>query len=120
MDIIVKNIHSGEKERTFLDGSKRSVVVLESVAIGQGEYLPGWKWSQHVGAHTGKNSLSHVGYILSGRMIIQRASGEEIEVGPGDAFEVGPEHDAWVTGDEPCVALDFEYLKNKVKEGPEG
>lgn len=31
-------------------------------------------------------------------------------IGPGDAFEVKPGHDAWVLGDETCVALDFEYL----------
>jgi hypothetical protein len=33
-----------------------------------------------------------------------------VTVGPGEAFEVGPGHDAWVVGDEPCVALDFEPI----------
>ncbi len=34
-------------------------------------------------------------------------SGEERELAAGDAHVVGPGHDAWVVGDEPCVILDF-------------
>jgi len=86
------------------------VVVLKSVAIGRGEYLPGWNWSQHAGAQTGKTSDAHIGYVISGRMMIRAADGEEVTVGPGDAFELLPGHDAWVMGQEPCIALDFKYL----------
>jgi hypothetical protein len=38
---------------------------------------------------------------------VRDAEGNEAEVGPGDAFVVAAGHDAWVVGDEPCVALDF-------------
>ena len=110
-DITAKNLDSAENSRTFLDGSKRTVVVLGSVAIGRGEYLPGWKWSKHARPQTGKNSEAHIGYILSGQMVVRGADGKEATLRPGDAFEVQPEHDAWVVGDEPCVALDFEHLK---------
>lgn len=41
-------------------------------------------------------------------MMIRAESGDEKEAGPGDFFEVRPNHDAWVVGNEPCVALDFE------------
>jgi hypothetical protein len=64
-----------------------------------------------VGKKTGKTSMGHVGYVLSGRMAVRGAQGKEITVGPGEAFEVGPGHDAWVVGDAPCVALDFEHLE---------
>lgn len=109
-DIIAKNINGAEKMWTFRDGSKRMVVVLKSVAIGRGEYLPGWKWSEHVRPQTGKDSEAHVGYILSGQMVVRGADGKEVTVGMGDAFEVRPGHDAWVVGDKPCIALDFEYF----------
>ena len=109
-EIIAKNVES-ENTRTFLDGSKRSVAVLGTVTIGRGEYLPGWQWSKHAGPQTGKNSEAHIGYVLSGKMVIHSADGKETTVGPGEAFEAQPGHDAWVIGDDPCVALDFEYLR---------
>jgi len=40
-------------------------------------------------------------------MIVQDTNGHERQIGPGDAFEVGPGHDAWVEGNMQCVALDF-------------
>jgi hypothetical protein len=93
---------------TFLDGSTRKVVTLPSVFVGKGVYRPGWRWSTHVGAATGKESERHIGYVLSGGFVVVDRSGGRAEVGPGDAFEVGPGADAWVVGDEPCIALDFE------------
>jgi len=112
MDPMVKNLEKADKSWTFLDGSTRSVVILESAAIGRGEYLPGWRWSMHAGTQTGKkSSQAHTGYVLSGYMTVRGADGMEVTVGPGEAFEVRPEHDAWVMGNQPCVALDFEHLR---------
>lgn len=110
-DIVAKNLDQADDLRVFLDGSKRSIVILDSMAVGRGEYLPGWRWSEHAGRQTGKKSAAHIGYILSGKMIVLSADGQEITIGPGDAFEVGPGHDAWVAGSEVCVALDFEKLR---------
>jgi quercetin dioxygenase-like cupin family protein len=45
--------------------------------------------------------------VISGRMAIRAKDGTEIEVGPGEAFIAAPGADAWVVGEEPCVALDF-------------
>lgn len=110
-ELISKNLKTGDKSWTFLDGSKRTAVILDTVAIGRGTYLPGWRWSEHVGKQTGKKSQAHIGYIISGQMMIKVVDGKETLVGPGDAFEMGPEHDAWVVGTKPCVALDFEQIK---------
>ena len=107
MNIIVESLANSKESRSFLDGSSRSTAQLQSAVLGLGTYLPGWKWLLHAGAQTGKSSENHVGYIVSGRVVVQDSSGHEREVGLGEAFEVGPGHDAWVIGDEPCVALDF-------------
>jgi uncharacterized cupin superfamily protein len=96
------------RQFTFPDGSHREVSELPSMFVGRGTYLAGWRWSKHVGASTGREADRHIGYVLSGRLRIRAANGQVKTVGPGDAFEVGPGHDAWVLGDEPCVALDFE------------
>lgn len=122
---LVKDIESNEDKRVkiiaqnpseaehyiFPDKSKRSLVHLKTSSIGLGTYQPGWQWSVHARPITGKPSENHIGYILSGHMIIQDSDGNEREIGPGDAFEVSPNHDAWVLGTEPCVALDFTHLQ---------
>ncbi len=113
MSIISGSLPNTEQNRDFFDGSSRSVVRLRSSVIGLGTYLPGWKWSMHAGAQTGKSSENHVGYIVSGQMIVQDSNGQEQLIGPGEAFEVSPGHDAWVIGNEPCVALDISSVSNK-------
>ena len=55
----------------------------------------------------GRVSENHIGYIISGRMMVKDRSGNEEEIEPGFAFEIEPGSDAWVIGDEPCIALDF-------------
>ena len=96
MDPLAKSLGHADKSWTFLDGSKRAAVALESVAIGRGEYLPGWRWSLHAGSQTGKDSAAHIGYVLSGEVAICSADGKEITIRSGDAFEIGPGHDARV------------------------
>ena len=92
---------------TFLDGSQRTVVWIGPTWIGRGTYLPGWRWSHHVRPAHGRTSEAHAGFILSGQMLIQAVDGSEVIVSPGEAFYAPPDHDAWVRGDEPCMALDF-------------
>jgi hypothetical protein len=48
--------------------------------------------------------------VISGRLAVQGPDGTITVVGPGEAFFAPPGHDAWVVGDEPCVALDFAAL----------
>ncbi len=110
-NLIVRKLADSTDTRTFLDGSKRSVTVLASAAIGYGQYLPGWQWSKHAGPQTGQPSQSHIGYIVSGAMAVRSQEGNEVIVGPGEAFEATPGHDAWVVGSEPCIALDFTHLQ---------
>lgn len=111
-DIVMQNLAEMDNPRVFVDGSKRAVAELPSIVVGRGVYHPGWRWSEHAGPQTGRESARHVGFIESGHMMIQAADGAEVTVGPGDVFEVGPGHDARVTGNEPCVALDFAARPN--------
>lgn len=73
-------------------------------------FEPGWKWSECVKpvAGTEKCQVHHVGFIQSGRMHVAHEDGTELELGPGNAYEIMPGHDAWVVGDERCIAFEFE------------
>jgi quercetin dioxygenase-like cupin family protein len=102
-----KSLDSPDRTQVFLDGSERTVVRVGPATIGRGTYRQGWRWSEHVRPLAGKDSATHLGFVLSGRMIVRTKEGTEIEVAAGDAFAVEPGHDAWVIGDETCVALDF-------------
>lgn len=93
--------------RVFLDGSTRSYAALRTAAIGFGTYQPGWRWSLHAGPQMGKNSENHIGYVISGRMMVKDPSGNEAAIASGCAFEIAAGSDAWVIGNEACIALDF-------------
>jgi hypothetical protein len=108
--VIAKSLETPDRSSIFLDKSHRESVVLSTVTIGRGVYQPGWRWSSHVGPLAGKPSEPHVGYIVSGRLMLRGRDGVTVEVGPGDAFEASAGHDAWVLGEEPCVALDWTSL----------
>ena len=113
-DLVAKSLETPDGSDVFLDESRRSRITLATVVLGRGMYRPGWRWSAHVQPMAGHESEAHVGYIISGRMIVRGPDGAQVEVGPGDAFEAPPGHDAWVVGDEPCVALDFAVRSSSV------
>ena len=110
-DFLIRSLAASKDIRKFLDGSFRSCAQLRTCRVGLGIYQPGWRWSIHAGAQTGQPSQNHVGYVVSGRMTVRSAGGEEGVVNPGEAFEVSPGHDAWVEGDQPCIALDFDHVR---------
>lgn len=111
--IVTGNPNTADNIRVFVDGSTRSHAALRTAVIGCGTYQPGWRWSTHAFPQTGKNSENHIGYVISGRMMVKDPSGNKAEIEPGCAFEIVPGSDAWVIGDEPCVALDFIPIRDQ-------
>ena len=105
--ITIGKLDDANNIRTFIDGSTRSYAILRTAAIGLGKYKPGWQWSRHAGPQTGKPSENHIGYVISGHMMVKDPVGNEAKAGPGEAFEISPGSDAWVIGEETCIALDF-------------
>jgi len=104
--------------RTFIDGSTRSHVTLKTAVIGLGTYKPGWRWSLHAGPQLGQPSENHIGYVISGQLMVRDPEGVEAKIVPGEAFEISAGSDAWVVGDAPCVALDFTPFAVKAKPAP--
>jgi len=59
-------------------------------------FEPGWRWSECVKPVAGTDSCQthHFGYCISGRMHVVMDTGEEMDVGPGDAVDIPAGHDA--------------------------
>jgi mannose-6-phosphate isomerase-like protein (cupin superfamily) len=109
--LIHKTFDSPEEVRSFeQDSGKLELVNLEGGPVGRATFQPGWRWSTHMKPKAGTAScqVAHTGYFVSGRMKIVMDDGEEAEFGPGDFMVCPPGHDAWIVGDEPCVAIDWQ------------
>ena len=104
-----KNVGQADETRQFQGKGHLDVLKLGDHTVGIGTFEPGWKWSENVKPIAGTDSCQapHLSYVVSGRMKVVADDGAEIEVSAGDVMAIGPGHDAWVVGDEPCVQVDF-------------
>jgi mannose-6-phosphate isomerase-like protein (cupin superfamily) len=87
-----------------------AILHLVDATVGRATMEPGWRWSEDLKPIVGGDSCQahHIGYVLSGSMHIVTDGGEELDVTEGDAYEILPGHDAWVTGDGSYQALEFQ------------
>ncbi|MGC0327967.1 hypothetical protein RKD23_000957 [Streptomyces sp. SAI-170] len=109
-----KTLERPDERRDFPHGHLEAVH-LQGCDFAVATFEPGWRWSQDVGPIAGTEScqMNHNGYIAKGHLHIRMDDGTESEVGPGDVFVCSPGHDAWVVGDEACIAYDFEGQMSK-------
>ena len=107
--LIAKSFESPDEVRSP-DKTKIEVVDLGGVKAGRLRVEPGWKWSECIKpvAKTESCQAHHVGVVISGTMHVRHNDGTEADIAPGMAYVIEPGHDAWVTGDEPFVAYEFE------------
>jgi len=112
-----KDFRKPDDVREFPKG-RLELINIGGATIGRAVFEPGWKWSECVKPIAGTNSCQapHVNYVISGRMKVVMDDGTEMEMGPGDAADIPPGHDAWVIGNEPCVAIDFSAGKVYAKK----
>jgi hypothetical protein len=107
---------SPDETRTFEKG-KIDLANFSDVTVGRAIFEPGWSWEKCVKSIVKTNSCQapHTMYVVSGRMKVVMDDGTEDESGPGDAIIIPPGHNAWVIGNEPCVAIDFTGAKEYAK-----
>jgi hypothetical protein len=115
--IDIKSFGSPDEVRPFEGNGKADVVQVGGQTVGRGTFEPGWRWSNNVKpiAKTDSCQVSHLGYVMSGRMKIFMDDGSEAEVGQGDVVAIPGGHDAEVVGNEPCVMLDFGEFEKYAK-----
>jgi uncharacterized cupin superfamily protein len=107
--IEVKSFDSPDEVRPFEGNVEAKVVQVAGQTVGRATFEPGWTWSSNVKPIAGTDScqVSHLGYVLSGRMRVDMDDGTSTEIGPGDVVAIPPGHDAEVVGDEACEMVDF-------------
>lgn len=108
MPINIKSLSHPDETRQ-LPKTNIEVVEIDDLTIMRATFQPGWKWSECVKPTAGTNSceVPHINYIISGRMVIAMDDGTQKEMKSGDVAVISPGHDAWVVGNEACVAIDF-------------
>ncbi|MFL5954833.1 MAG: cupin domain-containing protein [Gaiellaceae bacterium] len=114
----VKPVSSPDEVRQFTDGKGHAdVLQLQGQPVLFGTFEPGWRWSEHVKpmAKTDSCQATHLMYCVSGRMRVRMDDGAEQEIQPGDVAAIPPGHDAWVVGDEACIAVDWGGAANYAK-----
>jgi len=104
-----KSMDTPDETRTP-DKTMVSVVHLGPATVARMQLEPGWRWSECIKPVAGGESCqaAHLGYVVSGQIHIAGTDGSELDLGTGDTYRIEPGHDAWVLGDEPFVALEFE------------
>jgi len=92
-------------EKTRVD-----LVRVGNTTVGRFAFEPGWRWSECIKPVAGTDTCQarHVGVVQSGALRVSHEDGTEVDLGPGEAYVIEPGHDAWVVGEEPCVAFEFE------------
>jgi len=97
-----------EEARKFEHG-KVDVIHLGEMAVARFLFQPGWRWSKDVAPIVGTSSCQHrhLGYTIGGSLHVRMEDGTEVTIGPGDAYEIPPGHDAWVEGQDPWDSVEF-------------
>jgi hypothetical protein len=92
------------------DKTKIEILALGGTKAARVTFQPGWKWSECIKPVAGTDSCQakHVGTVVSGSLHVVHEDGTEADAGPGAAYVIEPGHDAWVVGDEPFVAFEFD------------
>ena len=90
-------------------GTREEIVTIGGLTVSRNTTPPGWRWSEHVKPLIGGEwcTAHHVGVVLSGHMAVELADDTSTVVGPGELYDIPPQHDGHSVGDEPVVAIEW-------------
>src|SRR5258706_12477368 len=88
----IKSFDKPDETRMFEAHGMTEVVDLAGRPVARGTFEPGWRWSADLKPIAGTESceISHLGYCLSGRMLIRMNDGSEQLITPGAAVAIPP------------------------------
>jgi class 3 adenylate cyclase len=108
-----RRLESPAEVRTFPFGHVEIYEIGDAV-VGKQVFEPGWRWSESVGLIAGTRlcEYHHQGYSFSGTAHIELEDGSSFDIGPNEAYEIPPGHDAWVVGEDAWVAIDWAGMRS--------
>jgi class 3 adenylate cyclase len=111
--LLRKHLDAPDEVRSFTHGRVEIFEIGDNI-VGRTVYEPGWRWSVDVRPIAGTDlcMYHHLGYCLVGVLHVVLEDGTSLEIGPEEAFEIPPGHDAWVIGDDPWITVDFAGMRS--------
>ena len=105
-----KSLSTPDETRTPDKTAMDVVRLADGTTAARLTFQPGWRWSECIKPVAGTDScqVRHVGFVQSGRLHVSHEDGTEVEVESGRPYVIEPGHDAWVVGDQPFVAFEFD------------
>ena len=100
--------HDAPDEVRSPSKTRVEVVGLDGFTLGRIILEPGWRWSECVKpvAKTESCQVSHVGYCVSGSLVVKLKDGTEKTISAGQSYTIPPGHDAWNTSKDKFVGLE--------------
>ena len=100
-----------EPDKTMeVDHAKVEIVEIGGLPVRRMTCQPGWHWKTSMGPVLGTEScpVQHLFFTISGCLTVRMDDGTTVDIEPGEIGVIPDGHDAWVTGDEPLVGIDFQ------------
>ena len=120
MTAMTKKSFDSPDETRAPDKTRLEVVGLGATKAARMTLQPGCRWSSCIKPVVGTETCQarHLGVVVSGRLHVTHADRSEMDIDAGDAYLIEPGHDAWVVGDEPFVAYEFESTTAQTYAAP--
>jgi len=101
--------HNSPDEVRTPPKTRVEVVRLGDHTLARFNFEPGWRWSECVKpvVKTDTCQLSHVGYLVSGRLTVRLNDGTQKTIAAGESYAIPAGHDAWVEGNQGVVAIEL-------------
>jgi len=80
-------------------GVVEEIVQFGPLLVARTTHAPGWRWSADI--------KPIVGTIVSKQVTIELSDGSRLELGPDSVYDIPPGHDAWTSGPEPVISIEW-------------
>lgn len=103
-------------------GLEGQIIVVGETHVARYVHQPGFHWAKDIKPLVGTPlcQVHHQGVLLSGQLRFFYPNGGEKIIGPGEAFNIPPGHDAHVVGDEPAISIEFKGVREWAKPATAG